>query len=100
MHIPYYNLPKYFTNIQFFFFFQNSFGVLCSIFVNLILALSGYDSMSSKIDEKCNHSVFPLALATFSKKSSQVGYNIVRCLIIISKFFNFSILSLLRLSNG
>ncbi|KAL5242600.1 hypothetical protein ACI65C_010010 [Semiaphis heraclei] len=45
--------------------------VLCSIFINLIVTLSGYNSVSFINNRKLNCSVFPVALATYSKNTSQ-----------------------------
>lgn len=53
-------------------FFQNSFRIQCSIFINIIVTLSGCSSISSIEDKKLNDLVFPLALVTFAKDTSQV----------------------------
>lgn len=54
--------------------------------MNLILTLSGYDSISSN-NNKHDYLVFPHALATFSKNSSQVSLIYVLLLIIMSIIF-------------
>lgn len=52
--------------------FENDlFDVLCSIFINFIVKLSGYDTISFTFNRKLNCSVFPVALATYSKNTSQ-----------------------------
>lgn len=53
-------------------FANDLLDVLCSVFINLISTLSGYDSVSFKNVRKLNCSVFPVALATYSKNTSQV----------------------------
>lgn len=69
----YFNLLYRYICINNFYFFQNSFDVLCTIFINLILTLSGYNSINFSNDNKQNSLVlFPLALVTFSKKTSKV----------------------------
>lgn len=56
----------------FFFFFQNSFNTLCSIFINIIVALSDYNSISFTVSRELKFFIFPTALATFAKNSFQV----------------------------
>ncbi|VVC38584.1 Armadillo-like helical,Domain of unknown function DUF3730 [Cinara cedri] len=50
---------------------KDSFCLLCSIFIDLIITLSGYNSISFNNDKNLKWVVFPLALATFSKNTSQ-----------------------------
>ncbi|XP_060848840.1 uncharacterized protein LOC132928291 isoform X1 [Rhopalosiphum padi] len=52
-------------------FTNDLFDILCSIFINLIVTLSGYNTMSFIDNRKLNSSVFPVALATYSKNTSQ-----------------------------
>lgn len=76
--------------------FQDLFDVLCSIFINLIVTLSGYDSISFTNNRKLNCSVFPVALATYSKNISQVRIMYLVCF----SFFKLLSYSLLGLLNG
>lgn len=76
--------------------FQDLFNVLCSIFINLIVTLSGYDSISFTDNRQLNCSVFPIALATYSKNTSQVRKMYSVCFTLLKILFY----SLLGLSNG
>lgn len=72
-------------------FFQDLLDVLCSIFINLIVTLSGYNSVSFINNRKLNCSVFPVALATYSKNTSQVRMMYLVCFSLL-KFLFYSLL--------
>jgi len=67
--------------------FQDLLDVLCSIFINLIVTLSGYDSVSFTNNSKLNCSVFPVALATYSKNTSQVRMMYLICFSLLKLLF-------------